>query len=159
MSEGCEAITPEMVTLVRLSEQEIERIVSCVPGGAQNVQDIYPLAPLQEGILFHHLLEKERDPYLLMSTLAFDTRTRLDQFVRTFQAVVNRHDVLRTAVLWEGLHAPVQVVWRRALIEVQELELSAGDDAVVALEARIDPDHYRLDIRQAPLLKGFAAYD
>jgi amino acid adenylation domain-containing protein len=155
---SCASIEPEMLPLVALSKGEIERIVSCVPGGATNIQDIYPLAPLQEGILFHHLLSTEGDTYLLSSLLSFDSRARLDRYVSAMRAVSERHDILRTAVVWDGLSEPVQVVWRSAPLPVEEVVLGS-DDAAAEMYERYNPRHYRLDPTQAPLLRLFIAYD
>ena len=157
---GCDAITPDMLTLATLSQNDIDRIVAFVPGGAANVQDIYPLAPLQEGILFHHLMATEGDPYLLDALLAFDTRERLEAFLDALRAVIARHDILRTAIVWEGLPEPMQVVWRDAPLIVEEVSLDAADgDVAEQLRRRFDPRSFRLDVRRAPLLRGIVAHD
>jgi amino acid adenylation domain-containing protein len=156
----CTAITPAMLPLVKLSEADIERIVSTVQGGAGNVQDIYPLAPMQEGILFHHLMSPGSDPYLLHSVSSFTTREHLNRYVAALQAVVDRHDILRTAILWEDLPEPVQVVWRHATLIVEEIELSpCGGDIAQQLLDRVNPQHYSLDLARAPLRRLFIAED
>ena len=150
---SAQRLTPEMVTLVELSQESLDEIASRVEGGAANVQDIYPLAPLQEGILFHHMMEQQGDAYLLPSVLAFKSGQRLQSFLQAVQKVVDRHDILRTGIEWEGLEQPVQVVRRQAILPVHAFVVSDGQDAQAALEAHIDPAKYRLDVRKAPLLE------
>ena len=157
---GCTALLPEMLPLVTLNAEELQRITGQVPGGAANIQDIYPLAPLQEGIVFHHLMNDVGDTYLQPSLLAFDSKSRLDSFTGALQQVIQRHDILRTAVLWEGLPQPVQVVLRAATVVIEHSQCKADDgDISQQLSAQYDPRHYRLDIRQAPLLHAVIAHD
>ncbi|WP_139271819.1 non-ribosomal peptide synthetase, partial [Pseudomonas sp. NFACC04-2] len=149
----CERITPDMLTLASLDQDAIDRIVSTVPGGARNVQDIYPLAPLQEGILYHHLAAEQGDPYVLQTQFAFDNRERLDAFIQALQSVVDRHDILRSSMAWEGLDEPVQVVWRKAVLGVEQvIPHDEEGDILAQLKASFDVSHQRLDIRQAPLM-------
>ncbi|HET7863348.1 MAG TPA: amino acid adenylation domain-containing protein, partial [Burkholderiaceae bacterium] len=153
-------ITPEMLPLAELSQASIDRIVAAVPGGVANVQDIYALAPLQEGLLFHHLLEQQGDAYLFCTPFRARSRSQLDAFVAALQTVIDRHDILRTAIQWEGLEMPVQVVWRRAPLEVEEVSLDPAEgDIGTQLQARFDPRRYRLDVRRAPMLRLAVAHD
>ncbi|WP_122739147.1 non-ribosomal peptide synthetase, partial [Pseudomonas viridiflava] len=143
----CRYITPDLLPLVQLDQEAIDRIVAHVPGGAANVQDIYPVGPLQAGILYHHLAAGDSDPYLLQPRFTFADATRLDAFCGALQQVIERHDILRTALFWEGLQAPVQVVWRKATLRVDAVELQQLDDAP------------RMDLTQAPLLHLVHAHD
>ncbi|WP_228864668.1 non-ribosomal peptide synthetase [Xenorhabdus sp. PB30.3] len=156
ISADCTAITPDLLPLVTLSQEEIDIIVATVPDGTANVQDIYPLSPLQEGILFHHQLQENGDAYLSHSVLAFDTRSRLEAFLDALQQVIDRHDILRTAFYWQGLSQPVQVVWRQAKLLVMPFISTSAENILAQLQASIPS---RLDISQAPLFAASTAHD
>src|SRR5205085_1001443 len=110
--------------------------------------------------LFHHLMGGEGDPYLLVNQFSFKTREHVERFVGGLQAVVDRHDILRTGVMWEGVREPVQVVWRKAELQVEEVELGEGRGEVAErLYERFDPRKNRIDVRCAPMLRMYIAED
>ncbi|WP_369794621.1 AMP-binding protein [Kutzneria sp. 744] len=126
--------------------------MATVPGGAANVADVYPLAPLQEGIFFHHLVSDDTDVdvYVSRIVLGIDSQDRLDAFLSGLQQVIDRHDIYRTSVAWQGLREPAQVVARNVTLPVEELTLAAGEDAVAQLVAADVP---RMELDRAPLLR------
>ncbi|MGN7877262.1 amino acid adenylation domain-containing protein, partial [Roseateles sp. 22389] len=156
--DDCTEIHPEMLTLVDLDAAAIRRIEAAIPGGAANIQDIYPLAPLQEGILFHHLLQRDTDAYVTAHLMRFDSEARLRRFIDSFDRVIARHDILRTAILWEGLEEPLQVVCREARLDIAWLSPTDGPVAE-RLEALARPGAGRIDVRRAPLLRAVAGFD
>lgn len=147
---GCTRITPQLLSLARLDQAQVDQIVASVPGGAANVQEIYPLAPLQQGLLYHHLRGGD-DPYQQQALFTFVDRAGFEAFAQALQHVVERHDILRTSLYWDGLEQPQQVVWREARLPVEVLQI-ASHDAAGQLRAHFAIAQRSLDLRHAPMM-------
>lgn len=142
-----------------LTQQHVALIAQSVPGSLDNIQDILPLSPLQEGMLFHRLLNEKHDTYVLSTLLELDSAARIEDLARALQKVVNRHDALRSSVLWEHLPRPLQIVHREVDLPVEEVTLDGNLDIAGQLKAWTSPLRQRLQLRTAPLLRLEVAAD
>jgi non-ribosomal peptide synthetase component F len=115
-----------------------------------NIKDIYGLAPLQKGMLFHHLQNSKHDPYWLVTRLRFANKIALQNYAEALQVVIDRHDILRTAFMWDGLGEPAQIVCRKAHLTLTELKM---DDIKGNFGNETDPPNYMADLTHAPLLR------
>ncbi|KAG0343857.1 hypothetical protein BG004_004928, partial [Podila humilis] len=153
-------LTPNMLPLIDLNQDDIDTIVDQVPGGVANIQDIYALSPLQDGILFHHMKETVGDTYLLVLCTRFRDRDLLDRYLGAFQKVIDRHDSLRTVFIWENLSTSAQVVLRDATLSVVEHALDPADGPIAdQLMQMYNPRKYRIALNEAPLMRFAYAQD
>ena len=155
---GTTKITPQMLPLVDLQQKEIEHIIEQISGGISNLQDIYPLAPLQEGILFHHRMDEKHDPYVMPAYLKIKGTHHFEQFIDGLNHIIERHDTLRTAILWRNLSQPVQVVYRKAELPVNWLTLDPTRDYLSQMQALDAKQQLTVNIEQAPLLNITVAH-
>src|SRR6478736_308093 len=97
-----------------------------------NIENIYPLSPMQQGMLFHTLYADGAGMYFVQ--IGWTLRGRLDvaAFVRAWEELVQRHAVLRTGFAWERLEHPVQIVRKRVVLPVVELDLRGLDEGAQA---------------------------
>ncbi len=157
--EDCESITREMLTLVDLSEREIRSIEEIIPDGAKNIQDIYPLTPLQEGIFFHHKMNPDDDPYTMSIVVSFNSRNDLTSYLSAMEKVVERHDNLRTAIVHSQLRNPVQVVQRQVQLPIEYIDPEGSDALEILKASAIDGDNTVTNLEQAPLFRLRVSHD
>ena len=111
------------------------------------VRDVYDLTPLQQGMLFHALLEPESQLYVEQITVPFAGAVAWPAFQRAWQDVADHHDALRTSFHWSGIATPVQVVHADAPMSV---------DAIDLLDASGRPGPRRLaDVQASDRARGF----
>src|ERR1044072_8087600 len=86
----------------------------------EDLKCLYQLSPMQLGMLFHTLEAPETGVYFEQSVLTIEGPLDTSSFERAWQAVIDRHSILRSAFLWQNLDSPVQVVHRHLDIPVHK---------------------------------------
>src|SRR6185436_10639080 len=86
------------------------------------VEDIYPLSPAQAGMLFHALHAPESGTYVLQVSGRLEGDLDEDAFERAWQAVLDRHTILRTAFVADKRDEPFQVVYRTLKLACERLD-------------------------------------
>ncbi|WP_394836404.1 amino acid adenylation domain-containing protein [Pendulispora rubella] len=144
--------TPSDFPLARLTQATLDRVL----GARRDVEDVYPLSPLQQGLLFHSLYEPGSGVYVEQVTCRLEGALDPDAFRQAWEAVVEHHSVLRTTFLWEGADEPLQMVRRTAAIEigVEDWRGLGTDDVRSRIEARLEGDRAKgFDLGQGPLMR------
>ncbi len=121
-----------------------------------NIEAIYPLSPLQQGMLFHSNYAHRSGVYV--ESLTFRLHGSLDAvaFRNAWQKVVERHSALRTSFVWENRETPLQVVRKQVDLPWQEFDwrhLSEADQQA-QLGVLLKEDHEQgYDLSRVPLLR------
>ncbi|WP_432408908.1 amino acid adenylation domain-containing protein [Wukongibacter sp. M2B1] len=83
-----------------------------------NVKDIYSLAPMQEGMLYHTLLDKKSNAYFEQMDISIEGSLDVECMERSFNSIIERYDVFRTIFVHEKVRTPMQVVMRERRLKI-----------------------------------------
>ncbi len=153
VESGGGGFTPSDFDLVELGQDAIETLERRCP----DLTDVWPLSPLQFGMLFQaELADASVDAYLVQ--IGLDLRGEVDapRLRRAVAALVDRHANLRTAFLHDAEGNTMQVVRRHVEVPWREVDLTALDDTAAASEIRRLEAEDRIrpfDLTSAPLIR------
>ncbi|HSS51725.1 MAG TPA: amino acid adenylation domain-containing protein, partial [Thermoanaerobaculia bacterium] len=121
-----------------------------------DIEDIYGLSPLQQGLLFHLLESPGSGIYCEQLVCTLDGELDPAALERAWQRIVDRHPALRTAFVWQGVREPVQVVRRQVDFRLAQHDWRplAGEEQERRLAAFLAENlACGFDLKRAPLLR------
>ncbi len=120
------------------------------------IEDIYPLTPMQQGMLFHTLMAPGTGVYVEQLTCRIGRGLDVARFEQALQALVDRHAILRSVFAWDKLNEPLQIARRELRVPLAQLdwrERPAGEREA-AYDAFLAEDYQRgFALDQPPLLR------
>ncbi len=149
---GAGGRTPSDFPLAGLDQAGVDRLV----GDGRSVEDVYPLTPMQSGMVFHGLSHGDQGLYLQQVSFVLEGVTDAELLADAWQHVVDRTPVLRSRVVLDGVSRPLQVVQRRATVPVTHLDWThlPENERHDRLQRLLDRDRAQgVDLTQAPLLR------
>ncbi|WP_181280581.1 non-ribosomal peptide synthetase [Aphanothece hegewaldii] len=121
-----------------------------------NIENIYPLSPMQQGILFHALVTPEAGIYIPQICLTLEGYLNQLQFKQAWEKVLIRHPVLRTAFNWEKRDKPFQIVYQKVTLPwfEQDWRDYSSDEQKHLLQNFLEQDRQQsFDLKKPPLIR------
>ncbi|MCA1779340.1 MAG: amino acid adenylation domain-containing protein [Xanthomonadaceae bacterium] len=120
----------------------------------ENIQTVYPLSPIQHGMLFHTLLEPGSGVYIPQTVLALNGAMDESAFARAWQLMMDRTDVLRTMFVRLDTDKPLQIVLKKVRSPLNILDWRQREDRQAALNTLVTEAWRKpFEISRAPLLR------
>lgn len=110
--------TPSDFPLSGLDQGQIDRLL----GAQRSVESVYPLSPMQEGMLFHSLFDNDDGVYFEQLSVELLGGVDRELLKKAWVNVVNRHPALRSAFVWQDIDRPLQIVYRKIDMEINEID-------------------------------------
>ncbi|MBD2520823.1 amino acid adenylation domain-containing protein, partial [Nostoc sp. FACHB-973] len=155
--------TPTDFPLIKLNQQELDGVLARLPlqpqlgkTNWQNIEDIYPLSPMQEGMLFESLYAPDSGVYFEQVICTFNGRLDVEAFEKAWQQVVEKHSIFRTGFVWESLSQPIQIVYRQVEVALETVDLRELSPQQQQQQLKTFLDDQRLmgfQLTQAPLMR------
>jgi len=145
--------TPGDFPLAPMPQTQLDAIVHHYT--AANIEHILPLSPMQSGMLYHSLLDRHNQEYItqLKWTIQQDQRELItpSSLEQSWQTIVNRHPILRTAFYYAGHNIPpCQIVLKQATIHLEMVNVKNKEE----LYSWLKKDRQRgFDLTTAPLMR------
>jgi len=120
------------------------------------IEDLYPLSPMQQGMLFHTLYQAGSDAYFEQCRVLLRGQLALPAFKHAWQQLVMRHAVLRTQFVWDDVQHPLQVVRDRLELPWIECDWRAvpGPEQQSQVQEFVEKDRRRrFRLERAPLFR------
>ncbi len=144
--------TPSDFPLANLDQAAVDRLA----GDGSAVEDIYPLTPLQAGMLFHSLVDAESGAYLDQFWIRLGGVADPQALATAWQGVVDRNPILRSHLAWDGVDEPLQIVDRRVTVPTthHDWRNRTADDQERDLREVLAADRAAgMDLAEAPLMR------
>ena len=123
----------------------------------KNIEAVYPLSPMQQGMLFHTILATEGGLYFEQTTFKVRGAFDVNAFKKALEKTMARNAILRTSFVYKKQDVPLQVVQKEVELPFTELDWSDRSDSAVQaamLEDFLNNDRAKgFKLAKAPLIR------
>jgi amino acid adenylation domain-containing protein/non-ribosomal peptide synthase protein (TIGR01720 family) len=150
--QAARAFVTSDFALAAIEQQQLDRVCADYP----QMEDVYPLSHVQQGIVFHSVFNQESGVYVVQLCCTINKSINVSAFKQAWHQVVIRHEILRSAFVWESGNHPMQVVYGNTDLPWEELDWRGlpRQEQQKKLEDELQADRNRgFELSKAPLMR------